>query len=840
MKLSISPNIKLYAFIGGIALLLTLVIRPFLPEWFAYFKVKVEKDTRSIPNPCIQYRDLDHDGFSEMAALKYQQNINESALKIYAYNGGLIDQWTFEERWIPKSMIFGDYNHDGHDEVYVFTKTRDSLFLYAIDYHQMHSFLLERIFIARAPSKTKKWDIRPVSGVFLDTNNDGYDELFFNVMAGFAASPRGLFCYDIRNKKLLYQSPPGSAFLSRPQKVNARHKDYILMAGSFALGNSDPATSYSDHSSWLVAFDPHLKFAFPPVEFKHLRSEVTAFPFGPQNEQIIVLMVNKSKSQPLSLLSLYNWQGEEVKRLELHGREWELVQSGSHPRTTLLIDKKHQLIYRLSSSFELNNPVHYPVYFSKVLFPFLNLDQDFPVEMLTRQENTVQLFDHTYQYTAQISLSDFKWGFFNISIKRNGNAPSQLYLQSGEEKYFFSYRLNPLYPFHYFRSVLLFIILSFMVWLGTWYYNNFSAHKSMLHSILSNPARGILVLAPNGKISFMNHTIADQFKLDVTEFKGQSCAQLFSHYPSFLSTVQDLLQNPVQIKQDLSIDENGIDLKATFYAKPITVLFGVVHGLYIEVNDYSQPIRDDRLKVWSKTVQKMAHDIKAPLSSIGLNLSTLKMKLADIAPEAEEKLESELELMLKEINRLRERTNNFLKFTNLEPPQKNLTDIIEVVKSTLKLFDSYAKESVQFFFEAPDKPVYVLGDAKQLHMGFQALIENAIDAIKGQGSISISISVIERIDKKFQPFVEIDIADTGSGIPEEIQDRIFEPYFTTKKEGTGMGLAIAKKIFLDHDGEIRLFSSAHFSTIIKIMLPIGNHVKKKQPEKVTASTKNED
>lgn len=123
-----------------IALILTTAISPLLPDWFNKYKAELIEDTRNIPNPNILYHDFDHDGFSEMAALKYQKDIDESALKIYAYNGGLINQWTFEEPWLQRSMIFGDYDHNGHDEVYVFTQANDSLFLYAIDYRNINHF----------------------------------------------------------------------------------------------------------------------------------------------------------------------------------------------------------------------------------------------------------------------------------------------------------------------------------------------------------------------------------------------------------------------------------------------------------------------------------------------------------------------------------------------------------------------------------------------------------------------------------------------------------------------------------------------------------------------------
>ncbi|MHB2149692.1 ATP-binding protein [Calditrichota bacterium LG25] len=823
MKLRITSTIRLYLFIGAIALLLTLAMQPLIPNWFAPFKVKIEKDRRSFPNPCIQYHDFDHDGYSEMAALKYQENIDESAIKIYAYNGGLIDQWTFEERWLPNSMIFGDYDHDGNDEVYVFTKTADSLFLYAIDYQQPSRFILYRKYITRSPKKNKKWNLRPISGVFLDSDGDGYDELVFNVMAGAAAYPRGLYSYSIRKQKLLHQTVKSSAFLANPEKVNINHNAFILMEGSFASSNAEAVTPFSDHSSWLTAFDSRLNFVFPPVEFPFLKSEIIALPFGLQNERIIVLLINKSKVRPFARLMLFNWLGQELKRLDLRGTDWALVQSGKNPKKTILIDKKHQRLYHVSSSLELNNPIQYPIYFNSILFTDLNLDKNLKFELLMRHENRLQIFSADFQRFVQIPIPNFFKGFYNISIKENGEGPDQLYLQCGDEKYFVSYHLNPLYPYRFASHFAWFLFLFLLVYAGVQVYNNFSAYRTTLHSILSNPDRGVMMLTPNGKIKFMNHTIIDQFKLGITEYKERSVFELFAEYPSFINIIQNLLRNPKKIRQDLSINENNAHLKALLYAKPIQVLFGFTHGYYIEINDYSRPIEDDRLKSWSKTVQKMAHDIKAPLSSINLNMATLNLKLADLAPKTYTIIEPELKLILQEINRVKQKTINFLKFTNLERPKPGWVRVEDLIRQTIALFKSYSEQSVHFHLDfSPDVDrIYV--DEQQIQMALQAIIENAIDAIRARGAIAITVNKIDAVHDRFNAYVEIDIADTGPGIPQEIRDKIYEPYFTTKKEGTGMGLAIAKKIIQEHHGEISIYSTENFSTIVKIMLPMSNH-----------------
>jgi signal transduction histidine kinase len=105
-------------------------------------------------------------------------------------------------------------------------------------------------------------------------------------------------------------------------------------------------------------------------------------------------------------------------------------------------------------------------------------------------------------------------------------------------------------------------------------------------------------------------------------------------------------------------------------------------------------------------------------------------------------------------------------------------------------------------------------------MAFQVFIENAIDALEGKGKIFISSVLAQYLDHPFPEYLEIEIADNGPGIPESIRDTIFEPFYTTKENGTGMGLVIARKIIMDHNGSLELISKDHFGTVFRIHLPV--------------------
>ncbi len=331
-----------------------------------------------------------------------------------------------------------------------------------------------------------------------------------------------------------------------------------------------------------------------------------------------------------------------------------------------------------------------------------------------------------------------------------------------------------------------------------------------------------------GKIRYMNHAIIDQFHLGLTEFKGKPVWEIFAPFPAIMDFLRELRYSRKPLKKEIAIKEKNVALKGEIYGLPLLSLLRIPLGFFVELNDYSRPLESDRLKSWSKTVQKMAHDIKAPLSSIAVNLMTLNLKLEESAPQAHQKIETELAMLLNEVARVKEKTVNFLKFTNLEELNFAWVNLRELIENTLTLFKSYAQKSIRFDTDFDPEIKQIYADEKQLQMALQAIIENAIDAMQAIGSIAVSVTRAEHADKGFDDFVEIDIADTGPGIPKEIIGKVFEPYFTTKKDGTGMGLAIAQKIIREHHGQMEIISTEQFSTVVKIILPVdyrkGNRV----------------
>lgn len=217
----------------------------------------------------------------------------------------------------------------------------------------------------------------------------------------------------------------------------------------------------------------------------------------------------------------------------------------------------------------------------------------------------------------------------------------------------------------------------------------------------------------------------------------------------------------------------------------IIILFGaVVYNFYRATKMATQN------KLWAGMAKETAHQIGTPLSSLIGWLEILKLE------NVEESTIIEIE---KDINRLQTITDRFSKIGS--EPVLEKRDIIEETKTSFDYLQSRVSKQVAFTFLSPEHPIYVAINPALHSWTIENLVKNAIDAMKGKGSLTIAISELENE-------VKIKITDTGKGIPKNQFGKVFEPGFTTKKRGWGLGLSLTKRIVQEyHKGKIRVIHS---------------------------------
>ncbi len=217
----------------------------------------------------------------------------------------------------------------------------------------------------------------------------------------------------------------------------------------------------------------------------------------------------------------------------------------------------------------------------------------------------------------------------------------------------------------------------------------------------------------------------------------------------------------------------------------VAFLFGgVVYNFYRATKMATQN------KLWAGMAKETAHQIGTPLSSLIGWLELLKLENID---------ETTIDEIQKDINRLQTITDRFSKIGS--EPILEKRDIIEETKSSFEYLKSRVSKQVTFDFRAPEKPLFALLNPILHSWTIENLVKNAIDAMKGKGSLSIEIV-------EGDANIYVTVTDTGSGIAKNKFKTIFEPGYTSKKRGWGLGLSLTKRIVQEyHKGKIRVVHS---------------------------------
>lgn len=240
--------------------------------------------------------------------------------------------------------------------------------------------------------------------------------------------------------------------------------------------------------------------------------------------------------------------------------------------------------------------------------------------------------------------------------------------------------------------------------------------------------------------------------------------------------------------QYLYYGDSALLNKLKYY--PVALLLIIVLFAGLVYNFYRSTKMATQNKLWAGMAKETAHQIGTPLSSLIGWVEILK------ADNVEETTIVEIE---KDIDRLQTITERFSKIGS--EPKLEDRDVIEETQKSYDYLQSRFSKQVEFSFTAPKEPIMVLMNPTLHSWTIENLVKNAIDAMKGKGKISLQVV-------QEGGLVKINVSDTGNGIPKNQFKSVFEPGFTTKKRGWGLGLSLTKRIVEEyHKGTIKVLNS---------------------------------
>ncbi len=225
-------------------------------------------------------------------------------------------------------------------------------------------------------------------------------------------------------------------------------------------------------------------------------------------------------------------------------------------------------------------------------------------------------------------------------------------------------------------------------------------------------------------------------------------------------------------------------------------------------------LQAERVAAWRELARRLAHELKNPLFPLQVTVENL-MRAKQKSPEMfEEVFQEGTATLLAEINNLKTIISRFSEFSKMPQPQRQPTQVNDVVHSVLRVFHAQLQEKNQIVVrtELADALPEIAADPDLLHRALQNLVLNAIDAMPQGGELTIRTAALG-------DHVEISVSDAGSGLTPEECGRLFTPYYTTKQHGTGLGLAIVQSVVSDHGGKISVESTKEQGTTFRIELP---------------------
>ena len=227
-------------------------------------------------------------------------------------------------------------------------------------------------------------------------------------------------------------------------------------------------------------------------------------------------------------------------------------------------------------------------------------------------------------------------------------------------------------------------------------------------------------------------------------------------------------------------------------------------------------LQAERVAAWRELARRLAHELKNPLFPLQVTVENL-IRAREKAPEMfDEVFREGTSTLLAEINNLKTIIGRFSEFSKMPQPQRRPTQLNDVVESVLRVFQAQLQGNAKIATRlklASDLPE-ISADSDLLHRALSNLVLNAIDAMPNGGELTIRT-------QRFDDSVAVSISDTGAGLTEEECQRLFTPYYTTKKHGTGLGLAIVQSVVSDHGGRISVESVKEKGTTFRIELPGG-------------------
>jgi nitrogen fixation/metabolism regulation signal transduction histidine kinase len=344
------------------------------------------------------------------------------------------------------------------------------------------------------------------------------------------------------------------------------------------------------------------------------------------------------------------------------------------------------------------------------------------------------------------------------------------------------------------------------------------AARGNLQTILDNLTAGVVVLNDDGSLRQSNPGASRILQRPLEQYPGHLLSDIAGLESFGAEVARQFLefrarrgeaglgywQHTLEMGPPAALMQNGQGGQTTLVLRGADL---PGHACLLVFDDISHIVTAQRLQAWGEVARRLAHEIKNPLTPIQLSAERLQRRLDGKLPEPEQQvLSKSVKTIVDQVDSMKRLVNEFRDFGRLPAAELQPLDLNGLVQEVLHLYEA-AETPITLDLDASCPPV--LGDAQQLRQVIHNLLQNAQDAQEAQALLPLEPVVLRTYFSASAGRVRLSVLDSGGGFAPGILQRAFEPYVTSKTRGTGLGLAVVKKIADEHGARIDISNRLH-------------------------------
>jgi len=345
-----------------------------------------------------------------------------------------------------------------------------------------------------------------------------------------------------------------------------------------------------------------------------------------------------------------------------------------------------------------------------------------------------------------------------------------------------------------------------------------AARKQYIETILNSITTGVITLSAKGIITTINPSAKKMLGLKEKNLVGANYSEVL-HGPEYAEIVTNI-ERGLKRKSPLSNKEIKLNIndQSAVFALTLSMLRrsdNEFTGMIVVLEDLTQLIKAQKIVAWKEVAQRVAHEIKNPLTPIQLSAERIIKNLQQDGRDRQKIIKEGANTIVQEAGTIKSLVDEFSSFARMPSVKLQSANIHDIIDHTISLFEGIFAD-IEFDTQyARDVPTPIQIDSEQMKRVFINLFDNAIDAMNKKGKIRVDTAFSKQLQS-----VRIEVSDTGPGISLKDKERLFLPHFSTKSKGSGLGLAIVDQVITEHDGSIEVENNKPYGAKFIIQIPV--------------------